>query len=44
MNREAFSYDESEEINEQLVVFPYSQLKNLTITYVDLDEVNRVQA
>ncbi|MBO0930464.1 hypothetical protein [Fibrella aquatilis] len=38
-NKEAFSYDESEEINEQLVVFPYGQLKNLTITYVDLAEV-----
>ena len=39
VNREEFTYDESEEINEQLVVFPYSQVKNLTVTYVDLDEV-----
>lgn len=42
VNREEFSYDESEEISEQLVVFPYNQLKNLTITYVDLDEINGV--
>jgi len=40
VNREEFSYHDVEEIDEQLIVFPYSQVKNLTITYVDLNEVS----